>query len=96
MFSPQHLTIPLVVSAQEKLAPAASDAKPVPVTGTGVRLADVELFPSTPELPFPQHLAVPSERTEQAWLAPVAELTAPLKPETRTGVLLLVFVLSPN
>src|ERR1700749_4902189 len=63
-FEPQHLTTPLLVSAQVCASPAARATTPPvrPTTGAGIARSVVVLSPSWPDSLAPQHLTAP-ERT---------------------------------
>ena len=81
MFRPQHLTAPLVVSAQVCDHPATTATTPLvrPLTSTGVgRNAAGVPSPIWPYLFEPQHLRPPPPVIAQAWLRPAATATTPL------------------
>jgi hypothetical protein len=92
-FQPQHLTVPLAISAQVEAPPALTAVAPVtPTTSTGIE----ELLPEVPEperpLPSapqefaPQHFTAPPAMTTHAWSSPVLMAVAPVTPTTSTGV----------
>ena len=89
---PQHLTPPLVVSAQAWRLPSAIVLTPLlrPETFTGTLLSVVVPSPNAPKTPSlrPQHLAAPAAVTAQVNSELVAtDLIPPLvKPTTSTGV----------
>jgi len=66
------------------------------LTRTGTRLPAVELLPSWPELPLPQHWT-PPPATAQVWLWPAAMPWTPeARPETWTGTGLMAVELLPS
>ena len=96
---PQHLAPPEDVKAQVWLSPAVIDATPDvrPETSTGVLLFVVVPSPSWPVSLLPQHLAPPEVVTAQVWkVLVVIDATPDVRPETSTGVLLVVVMPSPS
>src|SRR5258706_428120 len=104
MFRPQHRTPPPLDSAQLCSRPPATARMPTsrPKTNPGVGRSVVELSPSWPLPLLPQHFASPPEDSAQltatlAWTVPVETIATPLdKPDTSTGVELVVVVPSPS
>jgi hypothetical protein len=68
-----------------------------PATSTGTMLIDAVAAPSAPKLPLPQHLTPPPLVSAQPWPPPAEIAVTPLvRPETPTGMLLLVVVSFPS
>src|SRR3954451_898546 len=82
-FSPQHLTLPPLVSAQVCRPLAAIAMTPLlnPLTSTGTRdqkLFAAESVPSWPSAFRPQHLPRPDPTIARVWRPPAAIATTPL------------------
>jgi hypothetical protein len=68
-----------------------------PDTTTGTALAVVELSPSSPEELSPQHITLPALVSAHAWNSPAEMAVTPEdRPETATGLLLIVGLLIPS
>src|SRR3990170_4719626 len=86
---PQHLTPPVVVSAQLWANPAAAAATSLlrPDTSTGVVRFVVVPSPEWPLALEPQHLRLPAVVSAQPWMNPAAPAATSLpRPDTSTGV----------
>src|SRR3990172_345410 len=97
--APQHLTPPVMVSAQLWVNPAAVAATSLlrPDTSTGVVRFVVVPSPSWPLALEPQHLRPAAAVRAQVCEPPVATATTPLaRPATSTGVVRFVIVPSPS
>jgi hypothetical protein len=96
--SPQHLSTPVVVSAQLWLAATIAATPPVrPVTGTGVTCGAVLALPNYPTSFAPQHLTPPPVVSAQECPTPAATAATALdRPDTAPGVRPSVVVPFPN
>ena len=97
--APQHLTPPVLNSAQVWPSPAEIAMTPElkPETFVGELLFTNVPSPSWLELFSPQHCTAPVSKSAQVWFARIEiALTAERKPETPTGVSLCVVVPSPS
>src|SRR5581483_3979247 len=86
---PQHLTVPVFVTAQVELNCVAIDSTPLvsPTTSTGVLRVVVVPSPSWPLKLMPQHLTPPAVVSAQVNSLPAMIWVTPLdRPTTSTGV----------
>jgi hypothetical protein len=87
--SPQHITAPLLVSAQAWLPPAAIAVTPLAMPATSIGALPPSLTP--------QHLTAPLLVRAQVCWEPAEIALIPLpRPKTSTGTVLAVFVPSPS